>query len=139
MKRMSFAKCRLLAMPLLWVLAFTPAVVAEEKAWVMSIPHALSGQQIYKVRVLAIDGEAQSEVFQYAIAPGMRRVTVELMLDVEWEPDLLEGRRPPAVKDFELEVEAGKSYQLAAQVDVEAPVESQLDQSFWEVFVYAAD
>ena len=144
MKRMSLKKRRLPMGLLLSLLAFAPAAfsphaIAGEQAWLMSIPHALSGQQVYKVRILAIDGKAQSEVFQYGIEPGQRRVTVELMLDVEWEPDLLEGRRPPAVKDFLLKAEAGISYQIAARVNLEAPAESQLDQSYWDVFVYAAD
>lgn len=144
MKRMSLKNRRLPMGLLLSLLAFAPSAFsphafAGKPAWLMSIPHAISGQQIYKVRILAIDGEAQSELFQYGIEPGQRRVTVELMLDVEWEPDLLEGRRPPAVKDFLLEAEGGRSYQLAARVDLEAPAESQLDQSYWEVFVYATD
>ena len=88
---------------------------------------------------MPIDGQPQAEVFQYAVAPGARRFTVELMLDVEWEPDLVEGEQPPAVKEFELEVETGKTYQLAARVHINAPAESQLDQSYWEVFLYATD
>ncbi|NNK37210.1 MAG: hypothetical protein HKP03_01910, partial [Xanthomonadales bacterium] len=114
MKRMSLDKPRLLLLLFALAWASAPALLAAEQAWVMSIPHALSGQQVYKVRILAIDGQTQSEVFQYAVAPGARRITVELMLDVEWEPDLVEGERPPAVKEFELEVKAGKTYQLAA-------------------------
>ena len=55
---------------------------------------------------------------------------------IEWEPDLLEGARPPQIKRLELQAEAGKSYWLAARVDVDAPAESQLDQSWWEVFVF---
>jgi hypothetical protein len=139
MKRMSLDKPRLLLLLFALAWASAPALLAAEQAWVMSIPHALSGQQVYKVRILAIDGQAQSEVFQFAVAPGARRITVELMLDVEWEPDLVEGERPPAVKEFELEVKAGKTYQLAARVDINAPAESQLDQSYWEVFLYAVD
>jgi len=115
---------------------FPQSLAAGEQGWVMSIPHAISGQYVYKVQILEIDDEPQAEVFQYAVSAGKHRIKVELMLDLEWEPDLVETERSPAVKVFELEVENGKSYQLAARVNVDAPAEAQLDQSFWEIFVY---
>jgi hypothetical protein len=120
-------------------MAMVQNLASAEQGWLMSIPHALSGEHVYKVRILEIDGKSQAEVFQYPLLPGKHRVKVELMLDVEWEPDLVEGDRPLARKFYEIEVEEGKSYQLAARVDVDAPVEAQLDQSFWEVFVYAVE
>jgi len=120
-------------------LPLIPSLKASESAWIMSVPHALSAQHIYKVKILAIDGEAQPEVFQYSLSPGKHRIKLELMLDVEWEPDLVESERPPPHKFFELDAEQGKSYQLAARVAVDAPIESQLDQSYWEVFIYRVD
>ena len=110
---------------------------AAEWAWVMSIPHALSGEHVYKVRILEIDGAAQQELIRYPLGPGEHSVTVELMLDLEWEPDLTEAGPVPAVKQLKLQAIAGKSYLLAGQVDVDAPVEAQLDQSYWEPGVYA--
>lgn len=109
---------------------------AAEWAWVMSIPHALSGEHVYKVRILEIDGTAQKELIRYPLGPGEHSVTVELMLDLEWEPDLTEAGPAPAVKQLKLEAVAGKSYLLAGKVDVDAPAESQLDQSYWEPVVY---
>lgn len=110
---------------------------AAEWAWVMSVPHALSGEQVYKVRILEIDGKAQKELIRYPLGPGEHSVTVELMLDLEWEPDLTEAGPLPAVKQLTLEAVAGKSYLLAGKVDVDAPAEAQLDQSYWEPVVYA--
>lgn len=127
------------SLALLIYLPIMPILGASESAWVMSIPHALSGQHVYKVKILAIDGEAQPEVFQYSLSPGKHRIKLELMLDVEWEPDLAESERPPAHKIFELDAEQGKSYQLAARVNIDAPAEAQLDQSYWEVFIYRVD
>jgi len=116
---------------------WAPPILAEaEQAWVMSIPYALSAEHIYKVNITAIDGTTRPAAVSYPLPAGKHRITAELMLDVEWEPDLLKGRRPPAVKVFELDVEAGKSYRLGARVDVDAPIEAQLNQSYWEVFVY---
>lgn len=110
---------------------------AAEWAWVMSIPHALSGEHVYKVRILEIDGTAQKELIRYPLGPGEHALTVELMLDLEWEPDLTEGGPVPAVKQLKLEAAPGKSYLLAGKVDVNAPAEAQLDQSYWEPVVYA--
>lgn len=110
---------------------------AAESAWVMSIPHALSGEQVYKVRILEIDGTAQKELIRYPLSPGEHSVTVELMLDLEWEPDLTEAGPVPAVKQLKLEAVAGKNYLLAGKVDVDAPAEAQLDQSYWKPVVYA--
>ena len=114
-------------------------VCATDWAWVMSVPYALSGEQVYKVRLLEIDGVPQKELLRYAVEGGRRTFTVQMMLDVEWEPDLSESAREPPVKQITLDVENGKTYQLAARVDINAPVEAQLDQSFWDPFVYRID
>lgn len=115
-----------------------PAVAAEW-GWVLSIPHAKSGEQVYKVRILEIDGEAQKELLRYAVAPGRHTIKVSMMLDVRWEPDLAEAPRGPGWKDFEVEIVSGKTYQLAARLDANAPIEAQLDQSYWAPFVYRVD
>mgnify|MGYP001815245121 FL=1 len=112
---------------------------AETQTWVMSIPHALSSENIYKVRIHSIDGATMPNAIQYPVEAGTHTIELELMLDIEWEPDLLEGERPPQIKRLELQVEEGKSYWLAARVHVDAPAESQLDQSWWEVFVYRVE
>jgi hypothetical protein len=115
----------------------SPSSFAAEWAWIMSIPHAMSGEQMYKVRILEIDGAAQKELIRYPLAGGSHAVRVELMLDLEWEPDLTESGPVPAVKQLALEVVTGKTYLLAGKVDVDAPAEAQLDQSYWEPVVYA--
>ena len=111
------------------------AAPAADWAWLMSIPHARSGEALYKVRIVDIDGVAQQELLRYAVAGGSHTVTVELMLDLEWEPDLSTGPRPPPVKQLRIDAAPGKSYFLAGQVDLDAPIEAQLDQSWWEPVV----
>lgn len=132
---------------LLFSLIFWPLAAAAEpadapvhgRAWIMSVPHAQSADYLYKVKILDIDGAAQKELIRYAVAPGRHEVTVELMLDLEWEPDLLEGRRPAQVKRVVVEATAGKSYLLGGRVDPNAPAESQLDQSYWSPEVFELD
>jgi hypothetical protein len=99
----------------------------------------MSGEQIYKIRLLEIDGEPQKELLRYAVDAGERTFTVQMMLDVEWEPDLSASKRPTPIKRITVPVENGKTYHLAARVDIDAPAEAQLDQSFWEPIVYRVD
>ena len=124
---------------ILIVLLSVPAVsgLAAERAWIMSVPYAISGEQVYNVRILEIDGEPQRELLRYAVEPGRRELTVQLLLDLEWEPDLRNGEPLPPIKRIEIPAEGGRSYLLAGKVNVDAPVEAQLDQSYWEPIVYA--
>jgi hypothetical protein len=109
---------------------------ATARAWVMSIPHANSASSLYKVRINSIDGVRQTDAVRYPIRPGLHELVVELMLDIEWEPDLSAAPTGPSVKQITIDAEAGKSYRIGARVDREAPAESQLDQSFWQVVVF---
>jgi len=113
--------------------------LAADWAWILSVPHALSGENVYKVRILEIDGEPQKELIRYAVPQGKHTVKVRMLLQVRWDPEFAEAPTGPGVKQMELEVEAGHSYLLAARVDPQAPVESQLDQSYWEPFVYRVE
>jgi len=112
---------------------------ADDWAWVLSVPHALSSESIYKVRILEIDGEPQKELIRYAVPGGKHTIKVRMLLQVQWEPEFAEAPPGPGVKELVLEAEPGRSYLLAARVDPRAPVESQLDQSYWEPFVYRVD
>jgi hypothetical protein len=116
----------------------SPAVAADW-AWILSVPHAISGDQVYKVRIEEIDGEAQKELLRYAVTAGKHTIKVRMLLDVQWEPELAEAPHGPGWKELELEVTAGKTYLVAARLDPDAPIESQLDRSYWEPFVYRVD
>jgi hypothetical protein len=129
----------LFVLSVLLTLTSTPPARAQDWSWVMSIPYAMSGEQIYKIRLLEIDGEPQQELLRYAVGAGERIFTVQMMLDVEWEPDLSASAPRPPIKRITVMIERGKTYQLAARVDMDAPIEAQLDQSFWEPIVYRVD
>jgi len=109
---------------------------ANDDCLVSSIPHALSDEQIYKVMILEIDGKPVEPRVHYTVAAGLHVITVQLMLDVEWSPDLSEQATKDYRQNFRLNAQARKQYQLAAKVDLDAPVESQLDGSFWQTVVY---
>jgi hypothetical protein len=104
----------------------------------MSIPYALSAEHVYKVRIERIDGMKVTNALRYPLSVGEHTVTLSPLLDVEWSPDLVEnpGENPQS-KDLILTIKQGKTYQLAVKIDVEASIESQLDQSYWSPYVYA--
>jgi len=125
---------------LLVVLLCSSAAAADPAAnwgWLLSIPSARSAEQLYKLRILAIDGAEQQELIRYAVSPGKHLLRVQLMLVVEWDPDLSEGRPSLPIKELEVDVETGKTYLLAGKVDFRAPAEAQLDQSYWEPIIYS--
>jgi hypothetical protein len=124
---------------LLILIAPTQPAPAADWGWILSIPHARSGEQVYKVRILEIDGEAQKELLRYAVAPGRHTIKVSMMLDLQWEPELAEAPRGPGWKELEVEIVSGKTYQLAARLHANAPIEAQLDRSYWAPFVYRVD
>ena len=132
---------RILTLILTLLILIVPAqsAPAADWGWILSIPHARSGEQVYKVRILEIDGKAQKELLRHAVAPGRHTVKVSMMLDLQWEPDLAEAPRGPGWKDLEVEIVSGKTYQLAARLDANAPIEAQLDRSYWAPFVYRVD
>jgi hypothetical protein len=112
--------------------------VAAADSWVMSIPYALSAEHIYKVRIERIDGINVNKALRYPLAAGEHTITVSPLLDVEWSPDLVENpHNSPRSKDLKLTIKQGKTYKIAAKVDFEASIESQLDQSYWSPFVYS--
>jgi hypothetical protein len=66
-------------------------VQAADWGWVLSVPHALSGDNVYKVRILEIDGEPQKELIRYAVPGGDHTVKVRMLLQVQWEPEFAEA------------------------------------------------
>jgi hypothetical protein len=119
--------------------ALAVPVTAADPAWILSTPHAISGEGVYKVRILEIDGAEQNDLIRYPVAPGRHVVRLRMLLKVEWDPDLADAPRGTGWKELEVLVEPGKRYQLAARVNLDAPIEAQLDQSYWEPFIFKVD
>ena len=102
----------------------------------MSLPYALSEENIYKVIIEKIDGEDQLPATTYRVSTGSHVLSVNLMLDVHWTPNLTGPQATTHTKRFNVTIEDGMTYQIAAKVDVDAPLESQLDGSFWEPILW---
>jgi hypothetical protein len=117
-------------------LPLSSPVLAADHSWLMSIPYAVSPEHIYKVVIESIDGKTTDSAVRYPLSAGEHRITVSLKLDVEWSPDLVETPGQKRHKQLLVSVEAGKTYQIAARVDIDAAAESQLDDSYWEPLVY---
>jgi len=112
------------------------SVFAAGNGYVMSLPYAISEENIYKVRIEKIDGQVQQAATRYRVSTGSHTLTVNLMLDVYWTPNLTGSQKTTHTKIFDVTIEDGTTYQVGAKVDVDAPIESQLDGSFWEPILY---
>ncbi len=102
----------------------------------MSLPYAISEENIYKVRIEKIDGQDQKPATRYRLGTGIHVLTVSLMLDVYWTPKLTGAQETTQTKNFDVTIEDGMTYQIGAKVNLDAPAESQLDGSFWEPFLW---
>ena len=118
------------------LLVYCGGLPAGEQAYVMSLPYAISEENIYKVRIEKIDDRVQAPRTRYPLDRGSHVVTVSLMLVVDWSPKIEGAGEPIIQKQLTLDVEKGMTYQIGARVDIEAEAESQLDGSFWEPFIY---
>ena len=119
-------------------LLYCTPVYAADSAYVMSLPYAISEENIYKVRIKKIDGQDQQPATRYPLSTGSHVLTVNLMLDIYWTPNLTGSQEKTHTKRFDLTVEDGTTYQVVARVNINAPIESQLDGSFWEPILYKA-
>ena len=115
---------------------YCTSVFGAEAGYVMSLPYAISKENIYKVIIEKIDGQDQLPATRYRISTGSHVLTVSLMLDVYWTPKLTGAQESTHTKRFNVTIEDGTTYQLGAKVDVDAPLESQLDGSFWEPILW---
>jgi len=120
------------------VTVFLYAVVyADGQSLVMSIPHAISNDHIYKVTIDEIDGVPQETALNYPLSTGEQAIKVSIMLNIEWTPKLEGASATAQQKEIVLNVDAGTNYRIGAQLDIDAPIESQLDGSYWEPIVYS--
>ena len=119
-------------------LLYCTPVYAADSAYVMSLPYAISEENIYKVRIKKIDGQDQQPATRYPLSTGSHVLTVNLMLDIYWTPNLTGSQEKTHTKRFDLTVEDGTTYKVGARVNINAPIESQLDGSFWEPILYKA-
>ena len=125
--------CRLV----MFALAFLSAgSFADGESVVASIPHAISSKNIYKAEIIEIDGVATDSARDYPLAPGQHKIKVRMMLNVDWTPKLPGASDSVREKEIVLDIEPGTKYQIAAKLDIDAPIESQLDGSYWEPVVY---
>ena len=118
------------------MLLFSGGVRAGGDAYVMSLPYALSEENIYKVRIEKIDDRVQAPRTRYPLDRGSHVVTVSLMLVVDWSPKIEGAGEILIQKQITLDVENGMTYQIGARVDIDAEAESQLDGSFWEPIIF---
>jgi hypothetical protein len=120
------------------VLALQNAM-ADDRAWVQSLPYAISEDRLYKVRIERIDGHDVAPATHYELVPGTHEIEVSLMLHIAWASDAGEQQGKQATRLIRLEAMPGMQYQLAARVDTSASEEAVERGAYWQAIVYSAD
>ena len=96
------------------LLVYCGGLLAGGEAYVMSLPYAISEENIYKVRIEKIDDRVQSPRTRYPLTMGSHVVTVSLMLVVDWSPKIEGAGESIIQKQLALDVENGMTYQIGA-------------------------
>ena len=72
-----------------WLLMLIlPLQAAAGPATVESIPHAISGDGVYKVAIERIDGKPAASTRIHQLAPGKHKLELVLLLKIDFEPAL---------------------------------------------------
>ena len=116
-----------------------PAAWGQQSSRIMSLPHAISGENLYKVRIERIDGLSVPDRRYHDLAPGAHEIEVSLLLEVVWESNESVEPDSAAAHQMKLTLEGGKRYQVAGRVYQEASPEEVSAGQFWEAFVYRVD
>jgi hypothetical protein len=120
-------------------LALTQPVSGDsprETAFIRSLPYAVSEEQVYKVRIERINGDAVAAALSYSVPAGRTDVEVSMLLHIEWQlPEGVQAGTPES-GTLVVETEPGLMYELAARVDTGADEEAVANGQFWSPIVY---
>jgi len=117
------------------LLLFGTCALAAEHGFVTSILHAHPEDNLFPVDVEMIDGKNAGYGPNHHAHVGKRTVTVSLVYSDAWGSGMSATQNKIYTKDFDMTVEKGKTYYIAAKVDQQASAEAQRDGSFWNPVV----
>lgn len=90
---------------------------------------------IFRVSIDKINGKNASVRPNHEVPAGKNTITVSLMYEPAMGTNLAGIRDMVYEAEFELDVEAGKTYEIGAKVDTGASEAAQADGSFWKPVV----
>jgi len=114
-------------------------VQSDEYGYITSIAYPVVEDEVFKVNINQIDGQNASGTVNYPATAGTHVVTLSAVPDPTLMPPLPYARSDIYYGEITVEVEAGKTYQLAAKVNPDATKEQQQSGDFWEPVLYKVE
>jgi hypothetical protein len=107
---------------------------AEHGSFVKSIPQAMPGKNLFQVSISRIDGEQPSTFSEnIPIKPGSHTLVVKVEAALGLT-NLTEVAEVP--KELAIDVEAGATYLIAAEINPDASLEEQRAGNYWKPVVH---
>jgi hypothetical protein len=119
---------------------FTAQLVAHDAGYITTIPNAIPAKSILQVNLEAVDGKEPGLGVNTSVKPGTHQVKVSLVFNSMWGGTSLDMTNQKIYyANIDVDVEAGKTYFLGAEVDLNATPESVAEATFWRPVVYRVE
>jgi len=106
--------------------------VADDHGYVTGIRADQPADKVFRVNIEKVNGDEPGPSPNVRVPAGQSSITVSLVFNSLWSEKMQWTQQQIYEKEFVLDVEAGKTYFIAALVDTDASEAAQKDGSFWE-------
>ena len=121
---------------LITVMLFSGLAIAKDHGFINGLWKDAPKESVFRVNIDKIDGRDARSAPNKEVKVGTHEVKVSLVFDPKWGTGMSKTEDNIYYKTISVDVEAGKTYTLAAKVDTHASSEQQEDGSFWEPIIY---
>lgn len=121
---------------LMTVLVFSGLAVAKDHGFINGLWKDVPKENVFRVNIDKIDGRDAPSGANKEVKVGTHDVKVSLVFDSKWGSGMSMTENEIYYQHISVDVEAGKTYTLAAEVNTHATSEQQKDGSFWEAIIY---
>ena len=118
------------------VMVFSGLAIAKDHGFINSLWKDAPKENIFRVNIEKIDGRDANSAPNKEVKAGTHEVKVSLVFDSKWGTGMSMTENDIYYSNITVDVEAGKTYTLAAKVNTHASAEQQNDGSFWEPIIY---
>lgn len=118
------------------VIFFSGLAIAKDHGFINGIYKDVPEKNIFRVNIDKIDGRDARSGFNKEVKAGPHEIKVSLVFNPIWGTGMSMTEDNIYYQNISVDVEAGKTYTLAAKVDTHASSEQQSDGSFWEAIIY---
>jgi hypothetical protein len=118
------------------VLLFSTLAMAKDHGFITGLYKAAPADGVFQVNIEKIDGKDTMSGVNKEVKAGTRSIEVSLVFNPAWGTGMNMTEENIYYQTISVDVEAGKTYTLAAKVNTHASSEQQKDGSFWEAIIY---